>query len=259
VYTREFLCAQEMMQRGEFGAVRYARGVHYQDMTDWPWYWSGLPPMHYATHAISPILKLLGASPSRVRALGVGTADPEALDAYGNPFAIETGIVELHDNPAVIELARSLFHVARSYTEAFSVYGDVRSFEWAQLEHEEKPVLFEMGGSVEHRGRSVTGRRLEVPDRADLLPVEIRKYTKSFVHEAAGGAHLSFVQGGGHGGSHPHLVHEFVSSIVEGRAPAVDEFVAATWTATGIAAHQSAMASGAPVEVPSFSRSAFGA
>jgi len=31
--------------------------------------------------------------------------------------------------------------------------------------------------------------------------------------------HLSFTQGSGHGGSHPHLAHEFVRSIVEGRAP----------------------------------------
>ncbi|WP_330620836.1 hypothetical protein [Blautia pseudococcoides] len=32
--------------------------------------------------------------------------------------------------------------------------------------------------------------------------------------------HLSFKQGGGHGGSHPHLVHEFIRSIIEERKPA---------------------------------------
>ena len=29
--------------------------------------------------------------------------------------------------------------------------------------------------------------------------------------------------GGGHHGSHPHLVHEFVRSIIEGRKPRIDE------------------------------------
>jgi hypothetical protein len=31
--------------------------------------------------------------------------------------------------------------------------------------------------------------------------------------------HLSFTQGGGHAGSHPHLVHELVSALREGREP----------------------------------------
>lgn len=64
--------------------------------------------------------------------------------------------------------------------------------------------------------------------------------------------HLSFLQGGGHGGSHPHLVHEFVSSIVEGRKPTIDAVTAANWTASGICAHESAMRGGDAVEVPEF-------
>jgi len=31
--------------------------------------------------------------------------------------------------------------------------------------------------------------------------------------------HLSFTQGAGHGGSHPHLAHEFAMALVEGRDP----------------------------------------
>ena len=58
--------------------------------------------------------------------------------------------------------------------------------------------------------------------------------------------------GGGHGGSHPHLVHEFLRSIVEGRRPAVDSVTAANWTAAGICAHQSALSGGDGVDVPQF-------
>src|SRR5580693_1834623 len=47
-------------------------------------------------------------------------------------------------------------------------------------------------------------------------------------------AHLSFTQGGGHGGSHPHLVHDFVSSIVEGRASFPEVYQSVNWTCAGI-------------------------
>ena len=61
------------------------------------------------------------------------------------------------------------------------------------------------------------------------------------------------LQGGGHGGSHPHLVHEFVSSIIEERPPWPDAITTAAWTAAGICAHESAMNGGARIEIPQFS------
>src|SRR5947209_7927317 len=47
--------------------------------------------------------------------------------------------------------------------------------------------------------------RVTVPDYAALLPEQIRQFTTKGVYDAEN-AHLSFTQGGGHGGSHPHLV-----------------------------------------------------
>jgi hypothetical protein len=47
-------------------------------------------------------------------------------------------------------------------------------------------------------------------------------------------------------------VHEFVSSVVENRAPAVDHTKAANWSAVGIAAHASALLDGEPVTIPKF-------
>jgi hypothetical protein len=55
-----------------------------------------------------------------------------------------------------------------------------------------------------------------------------------------------------HGGSHRHLVHEFISSILEERPPLVDARVAAAWSAPGIYAHQSALAGGTLVDMPDF-------
>jgi len=63
VYTREFLFVQSLMERGEIGGLQLLRGAHYQT-------WKlarlldGAAPMHYATHAISPLLCLAHARPS---------------------------------------------------------------------------------------------------------------------------------------------------------------------------------------------------
>ncbi len=96
-------------------------------------------------------------------------------------------------------------------------------------------------------------QRIEAPDRQDLLPHSSARYTQSFVYHSQH-AHLSFKQGGGHHGSHPHRVHEFVRSIVARRQPWIDAVTAANWTAAAICAHESAMKGGAAVEIPSFDR-----
>jgi hypothetical protein len=99
--------------------------------------------------------------------------------------------------------------------------------------------------------RAVTVERPRARDRADLLPPAIGRYTERFVY-GEDEQHLSFEQGGGHHGSHPHLVHEFVRSIVEARAPEIDAVTAARWTAAGICAHESAMTGGREVIIPDF-------
>ena len=59
-----------------------------------------------------------------------------------------------------------------------------------------------------------------MPDFAHLLPEPIRTFTQpAEIHDAE---HLSFIQGGGHGGSHPHLVNEFVTALVEEPRPVAE-------------------------------------
>ena len=72
VYTRQFLYAKELRDRGEFGRIQFLRGAHYQDMERWPPYWAGLPPMWYATHAVSPLLALADTRAVKVHCFGSG-------------------------------------------------------------------------------------------------------------------------------------------------------------------------------------------
>ncbi len=99
--------------------------------------------------------------------------------------------------------------MARQYRESFDVYGTKKSFEWTLVEHE--PHVIHTAKKPEPE----IPERVEVPDYAHLLPEPIRKFTlPQEIHDAE---HLSFIQGGGHGGSHPHLVNEFARR--SGRRP----------------------------------------
>lgn len=89
-------------------------------------------------------------------------------------------------------------------------------------------------------------------DKDAPLPEPIRRYTRAHTILDPQNPHLSIQQGGGHHGSHPHMIHEFVRSIVEGRKAVVDEVTAARWSAVGVCAHASALRDGEPVDVPSF-------
>lgn len=253
VYTRRFLYAQELLAVGEFGRIQFLKGAHYQDMEGWPAYWLGLPPMHYATHAVSPVLALAGTRAKSVHCFGSGTMRPELHQPYGNPYPVETAIFELEGMPVAAEISRSLFHTARGYTESFNVYGEKLTFEWEQVEGE-PPVVFKMlsrANQAAGRGTTISVERVEAPDRPDLLPPEIARFTRTGYYDEVN-PHLSFLQGGGHGGSHPHLVHEFIRSIVERRSAAIDAVRFADWSAPGICAHESAMKGGARVGIPTF-------
>ena len=57
---------------------------------------------------------------------------------------------------------------------------------------------------------------------------------------------------GGHGGSHGHLMNEFVTAILEDRKPLVDIALALNMTVAGIVAHQSALKGGELLKIPQF-------
>ncbi len=111
-------------------------------------------------------------------------------------------------------MTRSLFATARQYRESFDAYGSKQSFEWQQVENEE-PVIHTRSTPEKPLSEAQIPARVKVPDYAHLLPEPIRRFTQPAAIQDA--EHLSFLQGGGHGGSHPHLVHNFLIACL-GRA-----------------------------------------
>jgi len=244
VYSREFLFIKEKYLKGELGKIQHLAASHPQDMDGWPAYWEKMIPMHYATHVVSPCLGLLDGRAEYVSCFGSGTVREDIQKKSGNKFAVETCHIKVKDSDIVAHIWRCLYDTARQYRESFDVYGTKRSFEWTLVEHQ--PHILHTAKKAEPEIPSP----IEVPDFAHLLPEPIRRFTKpSEIHDAQ---HLSFLQGGGHGGSHPHLVNEMISALRDNRDPSPNATTSANWTCVGICAHQSALKGGEIVRLPAF-------
>ena len=242
-YTREFLYVKSLQDEGKLGKIQFLRGSHQQDMEEWGPPWPGWPPLHYATHAVSPLAILVDAPVEWVFGAGSGRIRENYIKNYNSPFAVESMFMRFKDTDIIGEVTRSLYDTVRQYIESFDVYGNRLAFEWNRLSDEE-PVL--------HLGKE-DAKHIKIPDSGYLLPEEISVFTRSDeVMDEEEKQHLSFIQGSGHGGSHPHMVHEFIRAIVENRDSAIDAEKSANWTCAGLMGHSSAMKGGEKIYLPDF-------
>jgi len=116
---------------------------------------------------------------------------------------------------------REIAHPGR---EVFRIYGTRASFE--------------NGYWLDNRQAT----KLPVEEMRDPLPEEVANAFRTYSGES--GLY------GGHGGSHPYLVHEFVDAIAQNRMPAINIWEAVRYMAAGVMAHKSAMQDGEILEVP---------
>jgi len=246
VYAREFLFMKELYEKGELGKVQFLKASHQQDMDGWPNYWPGLPPMYYATHCVGPVLGLMRSEAESVSCFGSGTIRPELRAYYNSPFAVESTHIKFRNADVSAHVYRSLFDTARQYRESFEVYGSKKSVEWPLIEG--RPLVVHTAKKPEPE----IPEEKHSPDYAHLLPKEIQPFTTHGIYDAGDNQHLSFLQGAGHGGSHPHLVHEFLSALVTNREPYPNARQSANITCVGILAHESALKGGEVIPLPAF-------
>lgn len=234
IYGKVHFYAKQMYARGEFGRIQFMRGVHSQDLEHLAIDWKGFPPMLYITHAIAPLLDLVGTRASRVTCLGSGTMREELHERYNNPYPSALALFQLEDSEAVIEITRTCFENAPIGGEAIGIYGSKRTLTTFSPH---KPVLVTVESEPEWGTQTPrrTEKDVQIPYRTDVLPEKLRQFSE-----------------GGHGGSHPHLVHEFISSIVEERDPYINAVKAANWCAPGIFANESMKKNGQWVDIPLF-------
>lgn len=246
VYAREFLFMKELYEKGDLGKIQFLKASHQQDMDGWPNYWPGLPPMHYATHCVGPVLGLTRSEAEYVSCFGSGTIREDLIGHYNSSFAVETAHIKFKNSDLSAHVYRSLFDTARQYRESFEVYGSKKAVEWPLIEG--KSLVLH----VAKRPEPEIPEEVECPDYAHLLPEPIQHFTTGGVYDEEENQHLSFSQGAGHGGSHPHLVHEFIDALKNGRQPFPNARQSANITCVGILAHESALKGGEIIYLPSF-------
>ena len=131
VFGREHRAIARMLATGDLGEVTHYRGFHIQNLDGFPAYWQGFPPMHYATHALAPILSLLGTTVQRVTGTGSGRLAPHRrIGSYTNDFPIEVALFTMHEPPVVADVTVAFSQTARAYVEGYNVYGTRRGVEW---------------------------------------------------------------------------------------------------------------------------------
>jgi predicted dehydrogenase len=242
LYTREYLYLKERVLKQEFGRIQFMRSDHMQNMAldGWGGYWAGFPPFNYGTHALSPILEIIGRQPKAVICHGSGHINTEMAKKYNSPFAVETATFTFCESDVVAESTRCLFETIRQCRECFDLYGTKMSFEWEQVIDDGHIVFTGIDDAA----------KIECPDTDKLLPEEIAVYTKR--EAISDKSQASFRQGIGHGGSHPHLVHQFLSALSDGRPVAIDARKSATITCAGLCAHISASNGAVKISIPDF-------
>ena len=218
VYSREYLFVKELYDKGELGRIQFLRGSHQQDMDGWPDYWPGLPPMWYATHCVSPCLAILGKHAESVVCHGSGRIREELIGRVRQPVRHRDGHV--HDqgfrrrrrgHPQPVRHRPGSTARASTPTAARRASSGSRSRARSR--------------SSTPRARRTSARRARDPPAgqgARLRPPAARAdpavHDQGRLRPDRTSEHLSFTQGGGHGGSHPHLVHAFLERR-PGRAP----------------------------------------
>ena len=186
------------------------------------------------------MIELIGKQPKYVIGHGSGHLSKDKAEKYNSPWAVETATFTFEDTDVVAESSRCLFETIRQCRECFDVYGTEMSFEW-ELVIDDGHVIFTGIDDAE---------KITCPDTDELLPEEVKMFTRR--DAITDMSHSSFRQGIGHGGSHPHLVHQFLTALIEDRQPSVDAVTSATITCAGICAHQSIMNGSEKVEIPNF-------
>jgi predicted dehydrogenase len=215
-YHDECHAMRQIYQAGGFGKLVYSEGEYLHDSVEqiasYRNWRVGLPPQWYPTHATAYYVCVSGGSFTEVTCMGMPSVKKELQPANNR-----------YKNPFGTEIA--LLRTSEGGMSRMGMSWDTRV-----------PGI-EAGRVYGQRGYMVgmhySGEEKKLPDlERPALPPS--------------------VQPGGHGGSHGHLMNEFVMAILEDRKPLVDIVTALNLTVPGIVAHQSAIRNGESLKVPQF-------
>jgi len=213
----DLYCMREMYRAGALGKVVYAEGEYWHyfgtPLAAHEGWRTGLPPQWYPTHSNAYYVGVTGGSFTEVSCMGMPSA-VEHLKAENNRYG----------NPFGTEVA--LFRTSEGGMARMAVSWDTPG------------AGGEMGRIRTQRGTFYG--RFRSSQKDDEPPAIVRPPLPPGV------------DAGGHGGSHGHLMSEFVEAILQDRDPLVDVAQSLNMTVSGIVAHQSALRDGELMKIPQY-------
>ena len=216
-------------------------------------------PMSYPTHSVSGPINVMKTRALKVNAYGVPNTNGDSFFANYD-FTDITALFKLANNSSlrIAEFREAGAHTLdRDESEIFRIVGKKGSFSRNVWECNHRtvegsaqvitnPALEDECKDLE----KTTHCTLSAAEMRDPLPFEVAREFKKVLNPNA--APDDDFQPTGHGGSHPYLVHEFVSSVSENRRPGIPVEEAMHYMAMGVAAHKSALRDGETVAVEQF-------
>lgn len=226
-YFPRTIAWKRFIDAGEIGTIFYAEAEYVHDCRSLmvkpdgsPTWRAGLPPIHYCTHSLGPLLAWTG-------------------DRCVSAIGLDTGC-HCHPEFGTIDLEVALFRTASG-----AVFKVLCGFSLESEPGRHYYCVYGTGGMLE------SGRSADSPDRG---------YVKSRSAETRGPAPNVVppvertappeARLGGHGDSEWFMVDDWLRSIDSGVPPPIDVYAGLDMTLPGICAHQSACLGGAAVPVP---------
>lgn len=288
VYRPQTMFCKRKALEGAFGEFVYAEGEYVHDVDGGINGWSNLrnvmkhrttgvigeqynafmekyaakgcksSPMAYPTHSVSGPIHVMQTRALKVSAYGTPNTNNDSYFEYDD-FSNVSALYQLA-NGASLRIGEyreiGATSIDREEAEIFRIFGKTGSFSrdiWQEnfrtVAGTAKPIM-ENKPSKDDPERFNGYIQMTPQEMRDPLPIEVQQEFK-LVYDPKADPKDDF-QPSGHGGSHPYLVHEFVSMIHENRKPSISVEESVHYMAMGVAAHKSAQKDGELVKVESF-------
>ena len=221
---------KKMWRAGKLGDLIHGEAEYIHDvrtlMTNeqgQPTWRTTLPPIHYLTHSLGPLLWISEARVKRAIAL----ATPSRLQPGRDHYDSEVALFQTEDGATLKVL--TAFRIAREPSfHYYSLYGTRGC-----LESQRPPDALRTNAFLNEQGK------------ADMVQWPLGRNDP----QAPSGA-----DSGGHGTAEYYMVRDFLNSIRYGRPAPIGIDAALEMSVPGLCAHQSALNGGTPMDVPTYWR-----
>jgi len=233
-YTAFNMEMRRLYQAGEIGEVAYAEGEYNHPMRfeeglrispGWLHWRNWCPSTYYCTHALAPLMFITGAMPRKVNALAIARPELQRPAKNADPGSV---ILSRMDNGSVFRLFGTGLP---GHSNWYRMHGSKGA-----MENVRGPGYFGPG-----QVRIWHEEWISEPGR----PSE-RSYVPDWPE------HADLARKAGHGGGDFWTCFEFANAIRNGKPPFLDVYRGVAMSSVGILAWKSALADGAPFEIPDF-------